>query len=73
MNSVLRKLFNQWRPMESAPKVKGVRFLVLSGGEAYITSYDPENVEGDACYGVVDSCCGSYEDIKPEMWKEIRL
>jgi len=69
--ALLLKL-NVWRDIKTAPKVKGHRFLAKrSDGFVFITEYRPEDVDGDGCYGSVDSCCGYYEDMKPVEWKEI--
>ena len=63
---------NKWLDIESAPKLKGFRFLAKTKeGFIFITEYRPEDVESDGCYSVVDSCCGNYEDMRPTQWMEL--
>ena len=51
--------------------MNGVRFLAKDiDGFVFITEYKPDDVDG-GCYGIVDSCCGYYEDMKPVKWKKI--
>lgn len=64
---------DDWQAIKSAPKIEGERFLAKDkGGLIFITAYSPGNVEGEGCYGSVDSCCAYYEDMKPVEWRAIR-
>ena len=56
-----------WQTIDSAPK-DGTRFLVTGGklGEdIVITMYQPSHCKG---FGVIDSCCGSDDDVEPTHW-----
>jgi hypothetical protein len=65
-------MFNFWRNIKTAPKKEGIRFLAKDkDGFIFITEYDPIYVDGDGCYGVVDSCCGSHIDAEPVKWKKL--
>lgn len=57
-----------WLEISSAPKSGEV--LVKNGDYVYISEYRPSEVDGSG-FGVIHSCCGSYEDIKPTHWKRI--
>mgnify|MGYP003629874529 CR=1 FL=1 len=61
----------KWKNIKSAPKTEGVRFLAKNKqGDVYITEYKPDEVDGSG-YGVVDSCCGYYEDMRPVKWARL--
>lgn len=66
------KMLDGWRDIKTAPREEGLRFLAMDkDGFKFITEYRPDDVIGDGCYGVVDSCCGYYEDMKPVKWKPL--
>lgn len=61
----------KWKKIASAPKTKGIFLAKTKEGLKFITEYRPDQVDGDGCYGMIDSCCGSYEDMKPVAWARI--
>lgn len=62
----------KWMDIKTAPTKKGVRFLAKDkDGFIFITEHAPENVT-NGCYGVVDSCCGYYENMNPIKWASLK-
>lgn len=61
-----------WKDIKSAPTKEGERFLAIDKDDfIFISAYNQIHVEGDGCYGPVDSCCGYYQDMEPVMWKKL--
>lgn len=62
-----RRGMSGWHPIETAPK-DGAEFLAYGKAGTFITAWRPDQCKG---FGVIDSCCGYYEDCEPTHWRPL--
>lgn len=58
-----------WKEIQTAPKDRRILVSYCDSENVFISQWS-EDVQGSG-FGIVDSCCGYYEDLKPDYWMDI--